>query len=71
MADFHERIAFMHGWLVDGPPKCFWLPGFFFPQVGGSAFISGDMAIWRYRDSAIGRFGRVSPRRQNRIVKVR
>lgn len=22
----------MRSWLVQGPPKCFWLPGFFFPQ---------------------------------------
>jgi len=22
----------MRGWLVDGLPRCFWLPGFFFPQ---------------------------------------
>lgn len=30
--DYHARIAFMRSWLVNGPPKCFWLPGFFFPQ---------------------------------------
>eukprot|EP00873_Tetraselmis_striata_P045244 jgi/Tetstr1/465508/TSEL_010177.t1 len=30
--DYHERIAFMRSWLQDGVPKCFWLPGFFFPQ---------------------------------------
>lgn len=22
----------MRNWLVHGPPHCFWLPGFFFPQ---------------------------------------
>jgi len=32
MKDYHERIAFMRSWLQDGVPKCFWLPGFFFPQ---------------------------------------
>ena len=30
--DYHKRIKFMRGWLVEGLPKCFWLPGFFFPQ---------------------------------------
>lgn len=30
--DFQARIAFMRGWLQDGLPRCFWLPGFFFPQ---------------------------------------
>ncbi|KAG1679671.1 hypothetical protein FOA52_006190 [Chlamydomonas sp. UWO 241] len=32
MADYHQRIAFMRGWLQGGLPKSFWLPGFFFPQ---------------------------------------
>jgi dynein heavy chain len=31
-ADFEARIAFMHDWLVQGPPSSFWLPSFFFPQ---------------------------------------
>jgi dynein heavy chain len=30
--DYHQRITFMHSWLTEGVPKCFWLPGFFFPQ---------------------------------------
>lgn len=30
--DYHERIAFMRGWLQQGTPNSFWLPGFFFPQ---------------------------------------
>lgn len=30
--DFYQRIAFMRQWLTEGLPKCFWLPGFFFPQ---------------------------------------
>ena len=30
--DYHERITFMRGWLQEGGPKSFWLPGFFFPQ---------------------------------------
>lgn len=31
--DYHARVAFMRTWLQEGVPKCFWLPGFFFPQV--------------------------------------
>jgi dynein heavy chain len=30
--DYHARVAFMRSWLANGPPACFWLPGFFFPQ---------------------------------------
>jgi len=30
--DYHARVAFMRKWLQEGVPKCFWLPGFFFPQ---------------------------------------
>ena len=32
VADYLDRIAFMRSWLTQGLPKCFWLPGFFFPQ---------------------------------------
>lgn len=32
VADYHARIAFMRSWLQLGTPRCFWLPGFFFPQ---------------------------------------
>jgi hypothetical protein len=44
VADYHQRIAFMRAWLSEGTPKCFWLPGFFFPQVravAGRVFIGG------------------------------
>ena len=30
--DFMQRIAFMGDWLRNGPPKCYWISGFFFPQ---------------------------------------
>jgi dynein heavy chain len=30
--DFQKRMQCMRDWIVNGPPKCFWLPGFFFPQ---------------------------------------
>lgn len=30
--DFVKRMEFMRDWIVNGQPKCFWLPGFFFPQ---------------------------------------
>lgn len=39
VADLNQRIAFMHEWLVEGPPTSFWLPGFFFPQ----AFLTGSL----------------------------
>jgi dynein heavy chain len=32
VTDYHKRICFMRSWLTEGLPKCFWLPGFFFPQ---------------------------------------
>ncbi len=32
VTDLAQRIAFMHDWLVNGPPNSFWLAGFFFPQ---------------------------------------
>jgi dynein heavy chain len=33
VVDFHLRWAAMRTWLQKGAPKCFWLPGLFFPQV--------------------------------------
>ncbi|KAH9121803.1 hypothetical protein LEN26_010526 [Aphanomyces euteiches] len=30
--DFFRRLDTTNAWLVDGPPKSYWLPGFFFPQ---------------------------------------
>eukprot|EP00735_Rhodelphis_limneticus_P001914 TRINITY_DN12642_c0_g1::TRINITY_DN12642_c0_g1_i1::g.13572::m.13572 TRINITY_DN12642_c0_g1::TRINITY_DN12642_c0_g1_i1::g.13572 ORF type:complete len:416 (-),score=88.39,sp/Q9C0G6/DYH6_HUMAN/49.19/5e-141,Dynein_heavy/PF03028.10/1.1e-110 TRINITY_DN12642_c0_g1_i1:63-1310(-) len=30
--DLHQRVSFMRHWLKKGPPACYWLPGFFFPQ---------------------------------------
>lgn len=31
--DHQKRMEFMRVWIHDGNPLCFWLPGFFFPQV--------------------------------------
>ena len=31
--DFHRRITFFNSWLVKGQPACFWLSGFYYPQV--------------------------------------
>lgn len=39
IADFHERIEFFRGWIMNGQPKTFWLPGFFFPQ----GFLTGSL----------------------------
>ena len=30
--DLLERVEFMDQWLTQGPPPCFWISGFFFPQ---------------------------------------
>lgn len=30
--DFLERVIFMRGWLEEGMPMSYWIPGFFFPQ---------------------------------------
>ena len=39
VADLHERIAFMRGWLTGGQPGVFWMSGFFFPQ----GFMTGTL----------------------------
>jgi dynein heavy chain len=31
-ADFFKRLKMVKEWLLTGPPNCFWIPGFFFPQ---------------------------------------
>lgn len=35
--DLYIRVEVMRNWIEQGEPKCFWLPGFFFPQ----GFITG------------------------------
>ena len=37
--DLHERVKFMHDWLVHGRPGVFWMSGFFFPQ----GFLTGTL----------------------------
>merc|ERR1712188_187656 len=32
IVDLHRRVAFHDKWMKAGPPKSFWLPGFYFPQ---------------------------------------
>ncbi|KAK3243833.1 hypothetical protein CYMTET_46533 [Cymbomonas tetramitiformis] len=39
VADFHQRYDFLRGWLKVGQPKCYWLPGLFFPQ----GFLTGAL----------------------------
>ncbi|CDJ34396.1 uncharacterized protein EMH_0001030 [Eimeria mitis] len=37
LKDLTARLAFLNGWIEQGPPKCYWMSGFFFPQ----AFLTG------------------------------
>jgi dynein heavy chain len=30
--DLIERVDFLRAWVANGPPKSYWVPGFFFPQ---------------------------------------
>lgn len=32
VGDLCLRLATYEGWVADGPPPAYWLPGFFFPQ---------------------------------------
>lgn len=32
VADLIARVAFLGGWLYEGPPATYWAPAFFFPQ---------------------------------------
>lgn len=32
VADLIARVAFLSGWLYEGPPASYWAPAFFFPQ---------------------------------------
>ena len=43
--DFHKRISFLRSWIKNGEPRCFWLPGFFFPQVHFSWYSISNFII--------------------------
>jgi dynein heavy chain len=32
LVDYHARIAFFRTWMEEAELKCYWVPGFFFPQ---------------------------------------
>lgn len=53
VADYHTRIAFMRSWLMDGEPACFWLPGFFFPQVRARVRVCAHGWVRRWRDEIL------------------
>jgi len=40
--DMLARVDFMRGWLMQGPPKSFWISGFFFPQ----GFMTGTLQVF-------------------------
>lgn len=33
LRDLTERLSFLQSWITNGPPKCYWMSGFFFPQA--------------------------------------
>lgn len=33
LKDLTARLSFLRSWIDQGPPKCFWMAGLFFPQV--------------------------------------
>ena len=37
--DYFRRMEFFNGWIEDGEPKSYWMPGFFFPQ----GFMTGTL----------------------------
>ncbi|CDJ66341.1 Dynein heavy chain 3, axonemal, related [Eimeria necatrix] len=37
LKDLTARLSFLRSWIDQGPPKCFWMAGLFFPQ----AFLTG------------------------------
>lgn len=39
IVDLVKRVEFMRSWCQEGHPKCFWLPGFFFPH----GFMTGTL----------------------------
>mmetsp|Transcript_13010 Transcript_13010/g.11508 ORF Transcript_13010/g.11508 Transcript_13010/m.11508 type:complete len:168 (-) Transcript_13010:216-719(-) len=42
MIDLVKRVEFMRLWCQEGHPKCFWLPGFFFPH----GFMTGTLQTY-------------------------
>ena len=43
--DLLERVKFVHQWLKQGNPSCYWISGFFFPQ----SFITGTLQTYARR----------------------
>jgi len=42
ITDLVKRVEFMRTWCQEGHPKCFWLPGFFFPH----GFMTGTLQTY-------------------------
>ncbi|KAL8275068.1 hypothetical protein Esti_000947 [Eimeria stiedai] len=53
MKDLSARLAFLRDWFNNGPPKCYWMSGFFFPQAGRHSEI---IFTWKNFPSAIEAF---------------
>jgi dynein heavy chain len=41
VTDLLQRLEFIQGWVDHGVPVCYWISGFFFPQVRGCLPIAG------------------------------
>uniref|UniRef100_A0A6A7GE25 Dynein heavy chain axonemal n=1 Tax=Hirondellea gigas TaxID=1518452 RepID=A0A6A7GE25_9CRUS len=44
----------MHDWLMNGPPKAYWLPGFFFPQGFMTGFLQNHARKYQIAIDSLG-----------------
>ena len=46
--DLFQRLQFVHDWVDDGIPPCFWISGFYFPQGFLTAILQNYARKYRY-----------------------